>query len=60
VDWGSAWVAESADNVKQIALASDGTNGPLLGVLLNSGLFEAKEGGLGSAWDAESADDVKR
>ena len=49
---GAAWVTEYS-GVSQIAVASDGTNGPLIAVLTNGGTVLAKEGGLGAAWVTE-------
>ena len=45
----AAWVDEFG-GATQIAVASDGTNGPLIAVLTGSGEVYAKEGGLSAAW----------
>ncbi len=45
----AAWVDEFS-GATQVAVASDGTNGPLIAVLTGSGQVYAKEGGLSAAW----------
>jgi hypothetical protein len=52
-------IKEAGPGVKAISVASDPTNGPLLGVLDSSGTFYAKEGGLSSTWIAEDGPGVK-
>jgi hypothetical protein len=56
---GATWVKEAGAGIKAIAVASDPTNGPLLGHLDASGNFYAKEGGLGATWIKEAGPGIK-
>ena len=39
--------------MEQLTLASDATNGPLIGIISSTGEAMAKEGSLGAGWDDE-------
>jgi hypothetical protein len=44
--------------VTSIALASDATNGPLIGYLNTSGAYNAEEGSLSASWNPEQSSGV--
>ena len=56
----TSWVQEEASGVQQIALASDGVNGPLIGFVNSAGAFYVKEGGLSAPWVQEEASGCSR
>ena len=49
----SLYFVEEETGAKAISVATDGTNGPLVGYITTSGAFYAKEGALRAAWVEE-------
>jgi hypothetical protein len=52
------WTEEQYSGVASFAVASDATNGPLIGYVTTGGAFYVKEGGLSAPWVEEQSSGV--
>ncbi len=54
----SGWINEHSD-VEQVAVAGDPANGPLIGIVTDSGAALVKEGSLSAGWNTEVSSNVR-